>query len=121
MVQVRDNGKVCRLVVPPGALRLRNRCIGKSQQFSHRVQTLEGTPFRAATFGAIMAMKRLKIPTFLTLMNTKSRQITVNHASFFRIIARTEDRSPPMKSPLPFEPSSLRGKTPLAAPMVASP
>jgi hypothetical protein len=103
MVQVRDNGKVCRLVVPPGALRLRNRCIGKSQQFSHRVQTLEGTPFRAATFGAIMAMKRPKIPTFLTLMNTKSRQITVNHASFF------PNYRPDRRSVTPDEiPSSLR-------------
>ena len=78
MVQVRDNGKVCRLAVSRGVFAPPNRCVGKSQQFSHRVQTPGGAPRRAATFRAIMAARRPKILPVLTLDNGQSRRITVN-------------------------------------------
>jgi len=78
MGQVRDNGKVCRLAVPPGVFALSNRGVGKSRQFSHRIQTPGGTPPRAATLRAINIARRPKTAPDLTLNNSRSRQITVN-------------------------------------------
>jgi len=106
MVQVRDNGKVCRLAVPPGVFALPNRCVGKSQ-FGNRVQTPGGTPRRAVTIHATTTTRRPRISPVLTLNGVErhsqsrcgiapanagvasnhggSRWITVNHASFSRI------------------------------------
>jgi len=85
MVQVRDNRKVCRLAVSMGVLALPNRCLGKSQQFGHRVQIPAGMCRRARTLRTVKTTRRPKIALGLTLNNTKSRQITENRASFSRI------------------------------------
>ncbi len=82
MVQVRDNRKVCRLAVSLGVFALPNRGVGRSKHFSNRLQAPGCTARGAGTIRAITASIRRKLPFGLTPNNTKSRQITVNCASF---------------------------------------
>ena len=85
MVQVRDNGKVCRLAVPTGVFALHNRGVGKSHQSSNGVQTSLGAARCAATLPVIAAHRPSKHSPVLTMDHGQSRQITVNDASLSRI------------------------------------
>jgi len=85
MVQVRDNGKVCRLAVPPGVFALPNRWSGESQQFNNGMQAPLGIPPCPVMIRTITESRQPEIPSGLTPDNAQSRQITVNHAYFSRI------------------------------------
>jgi hypothetical protein len=71
-----------------GRLRTPQPLRRKSQQFSIRVQTPGCADRRAVTTRAMTTTTSAEIPPGLTLNNTKSRQITVTHASFSGIFQR---------------------------------
>jgi len=85
MVQVRDNGGVCQLAVPLGVFALAAARSGNHNNSATEFKTPGCTPPCAATVRAFNTIRRPKIAPGLMLINTKSRQITVNDASFSRV------------------------------------